>query len=277
MHRIGIMQGRLSPARNGKIQTFPGEAWRNEFALAKEIGYELIEWVLDTTDLNINPLLSEVGRKEINTYKQQFGIEITSVCCDYFVEFPFHSDRPDIRLQSHGMLLELIRVCREVGIMFIELPLIGQSSIKEKKDAEIVVALFNDLLPILNAKDMYLLLETDLSPESLKELLNKMPSDRIQINYDTGNSAYWEFDPVYELSTYGNRIGNIHIKDCTPKDYSVMLGSGSVDFKQSFELFNKCNYKGDFILQAVRGENDFELAKQFFGFTKQFVDTFINH
>jgi hexulose-6-phosphate isomerase len=246
------MQGRLSPTRNGKIQTFPGEAWKTEFALAKEIGYELIEWVLDTTDLNINPLLSEGGRKEINAYKQKYAIGITSVCCDYFVEFPFHSDKLEIRLQSHGMLLELIRVCREVGIMFIELPLIGQSSIKEKKDADIIVTLFNDLVPILEAKDIYLLLETDLSPESLKELLKKMPSTRIQINYDTGNSAYWEFDTVYELSSYGNRIGNIHIKDCTPKDYSVILGTGNVDFKQSFELFKKYNYKGDFILQGAQ-------------------------
>lgn len=274
MHRIGIMQGRLSPARNGKIQTFPGEAWKAEFPLAREIGYELIEWVLDTTDLDINPLLFEEGRKEINAYKQQYGIEITSVCCDYFVEFPFHSDKPDIRLQSHGMLLELIRVCREVGIVFIELPLIGQSSIKEKKDADIVVTLFNDLVPMLEAKNVCLLLETDLSPETLKELLKRMPSDRIQINYDTGNSAYWSFDTVYELSSYGRRIGNIHIKDCTPKDYSVVLGTGNVDFKLSFEWFSKCNYKGDFILQAVRGENDIELAKQFYFFTKKFVDNF---
>lgn len=276
MHRIGIMQGRLSPAKHGKIQTFPGEAWKTEFKLAREIGYELIEWVLDTTDLDINPLLSEEGRKEINAYKQKYGIEITSVCSDYFVEFPFHSHNSNIRLQSHGMLLELIRVCREVGIMFIELPLIGKSSIKDTKDADIVVALFNDLVPMLEAKDMYLLLETDLSPENLKELLKKMPSTRIQINYDTGNSAYWEFDTVYELSSYGNRIGNIHIKDCTPKDYSVMLGTGNVDFKLSFEWFNKCNYKGDFILQAVRGKNDIELAKQFYLFTKEFVDNFMS-
>ena len=276
MHRIGIMQGRLSPVRNGKIQTFPGEAWKKEFDLANEIGYELIEWVLDTTDLNINPLLTEEGRKEINAYKQQYGIEITSVCCDYFIEFPFHSKQQEIRLQSHGMLLELIRVCREVGIMFIELPLIGQSSIKDKNDADIVVTLFNDLIPILEAKDMYLLLETDLSPQNLKELLYKMPSERILINYDTGNSAYWEFDTVFELSTYGDRIGNIHIKDCTPKDYSVMLGTGNVDFKLSFEWFNKCNYKGDFILQAVRGGDDIELAKQFYLFTKKLVDNFMS-
>ena len=33
--RIGFMQGRLSPMVNGKIQAFPYETWKNEFAIAK--------------------------------------------------------------------------------------------------------------------------------------------------------------------------------------------------------------------------------------------------
>ena len=45
--RIGIMQGRLSKPLNGKIQSFPLNTWEKEFYLAKEIGFELIEWVLD--------------------------------------------------------------------------------------------------------------------------------------------------------------------------------------------------------------------------------------
>ena len=41
--RIGIMQGRLSKPINGKIQSFPKNSWENEFYLAKDIGFELIE------------------------------------------------------------------------------------------------------------------------------------------------------------------------------------------------------------------------------------------
>ena len=44
--RIGIMQGRLSKPLNGKIQSFPVNSWENEFYLAKDIGFKLIEWVL---------------------------------------------------------------------------------------------------------------------------------------------------------------------------------------------------------------------------------------
>jgi L-ribulose-5-phosphate 3-epimerase len=273
MHRIGIMQGRLSPMEDGKIQTFPKDTWRDEFALAKQIGYELIEWVLDT-ELKANPLLSPEGRKEMNTYQEQYGIAVPSVCCDYFVEYPFHAAQPEIRVQSHGMLLELVRVCPEVGIKLIELPLIGASSIKDEQNALQAVLLFNDLVPLLEEKDIYLLLETDLPPAAVGKLLAQIPSKRIQVNYDTGNSAYWEFNAESELSTYGSRIGNIHIKDCTPKDYSVTLGSGNVDFNLSFAWFQKSNYKGDFILQAARGQNDVELAKTYFQFTSKYIHRF---
>ena len=40
------MQGRLSKPINGKIQSFPKDSWENEFYLAKDIGFKLIEWVL---------------------------------------------------------------------------------------------------------------------------------------------------------------------------------------------------------------------------------------
>ena len=45
--RIGSMQGRLSKPLNGMIQSFPKNSWENEFYLAKDIGFKLIEWVLD--------------------------------------------------------------------------------------------------------------------------------------------------------------------------------------------------------------------------------------
>ena len=89
-----------------------------------------------------------------------------------------------------------------------------------------------------------------------------------------GNSAYWGFDPRDELKRYGHRIGNIHIKDCTPQDYSVPLGNGDVDFDLIFGLLQKIDYKGDFILQTARGDDDLLLAEQYYKFTNQYVQEY---
>jgi sugar phosphate isomerase/epimerase len=275
MRRIGIMQGRLSPMNNGKIQTFPANTWKDEFVIAKEIGYELIEWVFDLTDIEKNPLLTKTGRSQINQQKKDFNIEIPSICCDYFIEFPFHTDSLDQRIQAQGMLIELIRISPEIGAKYLEIPLIGKSSIKDSLAAEITLNFFESIEPLLNENDVYLLLETDIMPTELNYLLERIKSNRIQLNYDTGNSAFWGFDAEYELSHYGNRIGNIHIKDCTPKDYSVMLGTGNVDFDLTFKMLKDLKYEGDFILQAARGDDDISLAKTYFKFTKSYIDKYL--
>jgi hexulose-6-phosphate isomerase len=275
MYRLGIMQGRLSPMKNGKIQTFPSDTWKDEFSIAKEIGYELIEWVLDLTDLEKNPLLTKQGRIEINQHKKEFNIEIPSICCDYFIEFPFHAESFDQRLQAQGMLIELIRISPEIGAKYLEIPLIGKSSIKDALAAEITLSFFESIEPLLIENDVYLLLETDILPTELNDLLEKIKSNRIQLNYDTGNSAYWGFDTEYELSHYGKRIGNIHIKDCTPKDYSVMLGTGNVDFDLTFRMLKELKYEGDFILQAARGEDDISLARTYFKFTESYIHKYL--
>ena len=38
--RLGIFQGRLSPKKEGQIQFFPGENWKKEFQIAKNLGFE---------------------------------------------------------------------------------------------------------------------------------------------------------------------------------------------------------------------------------------------
>ena len=44
---IGFMQGRFSPLVNGKIQAFPWDSWSEEFFVANENDFNIIEWTLD--------------------------------------------------------------------------------------------------------------------------------------------------------------------------------------------------------------------------------------
>ena len=115
------------------------------------------------------------------------------------------------------MLVELIRVCPEVGIRYIELPLIGKAAVEESTSRDWMIRFLNKMAKLVAQQGVYLLLEVSIPPEKIVEFLKQIPSDHIQINYDTGNSAYWEFSPEDEISAYGHRIGNIHIKDCTRK------------------------------------------------------------
>jgi len=276
MNRIGIMQGRLSPMFNGKIQAFPYNTWKEEFALAKQCGFELIEWVLDLENIEHNPILSETGRREIAYLQKEYHIEVPIICCDYFMEYPLVSKTLKIRLQAIDMLTELIRICGEIGIHYIELPFLGNSSTTLNNAALLFDKLMEDILPVVERHDVSLLLEMDLSPQGIVPILEKFPSRHIQINYDTGNSAYWGFNPQDEILSYGQRIANVHIKDCTPEDYSVTLGSGNVDFDLVFKLLRSKSYSGDFVLQSARGENHVELAKNYLQFTRSYINKYFS-
>jgi hexulose-6-phosphate isomerase len=276
MHRIGIVQGRLSPLVNGKIQTFPLAYWEDEFRMADECGISIIEWVLDMTDIDKNPLLSSDGRKHINALRKKYKVDVPSVCADYFIERPFTSEDKDISTRSRQMLIDLVNICPEVGIEFIECPLMGASSIKDEKKEEIIKKIFTEQLNTLKKNNVKLLLEVDLPSDRIKQLLSDINSDYVKINYDMGNSAYWSFDVEEEIKSYGSHIANIHVKDCTPKDYSVSLGKGNVRFERAFELLRDIKYKGDFILQAARGEDHKDTILKYKEFTQKLIERFLN-
>ena len=272
--RIGIMQGRLSKPINNKIQSFPVNTWENEFYLAKDIGFELIEWVLDE-NIEDNPILSKKHFSKINIIKKQTGININSICCDYFMKNSLSRNSESYRKKNLEILNFLIEEsCPLNNIKIIDLPLVGEASLKKKKNSEDYKNIFLKLEKKILDNNLTIALETDLNPNALRDFLKSFNENAVTVNYDMGNSAFWEFETKKEFSCYGKLISNVHIKDCTPRDYTVQLGDGNVNFNEIFFLLKKNNYKADFILQAARGEDDFQIAKKQFQFAKKYVEKY---
>ena len=272
--RIGIMQGRLSKPINNKIQSFPVNTWENEFYLAKDIGFELIEWVLDE-NIEDNPILSKKHFSKINIIKKQTGININSICCDYFMKNSLSRNSESYRKKNLEILNFLIEEsCPLNNIKIIDLPLVGEASLKKKKNSEDYKNIFLKLEKKILDNNLMIALETDLNPNALRDFLKSFNENAVTMTYDMGNSVFLGFEAKKEFSCYGKLISNVHIKDCTPRDYTVQLGDGNVNFNEIFFLLKKNNYKADFILQAARGEDDFQIAKKQFQFAKKYVEKY---
>ena len=272
--RIGIMQGRLSRPINNRIQSFPLNSWEDEFYLAKEIGFELIEWVLDE-NIQDNPILNKKYFSKINFVKNETGININSICCDYFMKNSLSKNSKSFSEKNLEIMNFLIEEsCPLNNIKIIDLPLVGEESLKRKKISEDYKNVLLKLEKKILGNNLMVALETDLGPNELKDFLKNFNKNAVTVNYDMGNSAFWEFEAKKEFLSYGKLISNVHIKDCTPRDYTVQLGDGNVNFDEIFLLLKKNNYKADFILQAARGENDFQIAKKQFQFAKKYVEKF---
>jgi sugar phosphate isomerase/epimerase len=170
------------------------------------------------------------------------------------MEAPLHHPDNQIAAYSKNVLERLLENADTLGVTDIVIPCVDKSSMLDHCAKDRFVRCLKPIVDKAEALNINLALETDLAPQPFAELLEKFGSRRVTVNYDTGNSAALGFDPVEELSCYGDRISDIHIKDRVLNGGSVELGSGDTKFDEFFDSLRKFNYVGPFILQAYRDE-----------------------
>lgn len=254
-HQIGMMQGRLTQPKGRGIQFFPFENWEEEFRIARKLGLDEIEFIFDFEDYKQNPLWTIDGVNRIKEIRTETGIQINAVCFDYFMRRAFFKE--DVqhvkRIEENTQIIKtILESMKQLQIKLLEIPLVDDSSLKSDKEK----AAFREwLLKIIDYADetINIALETDLSPKDFKEYLNLFNHPRVGANYDSGNSSGIGYDLYEEVTTLGDYIFNIHIKDRIYQGTTVSLGTGSADFDRLFKGLSEIKYKHNFILQAARG------------------------
>mgnify|MGYP001169158315 CR=1 FL=1 len=87
---LGVMQGRLLPKFNGRYQAHPVGFWKEEFEIASDLGLQCIEFIIDKESISENPLLKENGIEDIKKTIFKTGINVKTICADYFMDFPVY-------------------------------------------------------------------------------------------------------------------------------------------------------------------------------------------
>jgi L-ribulose-5-phosphate 3-epimerase len=260
MTHIGIMQGRLIPPTDNRIQCFPREHWADEFALASQAELDCIEWIYDLYGAEVNPLATDAGVEKIKDLSRQHKVKILSICADYFMDMPLvraNQAELDDRLNAFYWLLERGRL---IGINRMVIPFVDASRIDTQAEFNTVVSLLKLILQEAGKTGIEIHLETSLNPARFAELLAQLPHPLLKANYDSGNSSSLGYLPREEFASYGARVGSVHIKDRLLGASTVPLGTGDADFPALAESLRKVAYKGDFILQVARGTSGDEVA-----------------
>ena len=265
------MQGRLLPKYNGLYQAHPKGYWQEEFAIAKNLGIDCIEFILDYDFATNNPLLTQNGISEIKELTNFYGVQVNSICADYFMKAPLHAKNPSSSSESQRILVSLLKNAKKLEVSDIVIPCVDQSSLNSNEAQNNFVKSLAKVIPIAENYQINLSLETDLSPISFINLLNQFESDRVKVNYDIGNSASLGFDPVEELNAYCDKISDIHIKDRIFGGGPVVLGGGDANFKVFFDKLKEFSYSGPFIMQAYRDEEGVEIFKQQLDWIKPYL------
>jgi len=271
-NKLGVMQGRLVPKYQGRYQAFPIGYWKDEFIVAQKFGLDLIEFILDFNDAEENPLLKSGGVDEILAASQATSVSVKTICADYFMEAPLHSSNCKLAEESFKILERLLEAAKVLKITDIVIPCVDQSSLKTEESVNRFIKQIIKIIPTIEAENINLSLETDFAPKLFIELLDKLNSKNITVNYDIGNSAALGFDSDEELATYGDRITDIHIKDRVFGGEPVILGEGNADFVKFFNKLKEFDYQGPFIMQAYRDDEGVKVFKKQLDWIKKYLN-----
>jgi hexulose-6-phosphate isomerase len=268
---IGIMQGRLSPRIDGKIQAYPANTWQKEFEIAQEIGYAAIEWIVEKP-VETNALMTDLGKSEIKKVMESTGVRVDYVCADIFMQQPLVRMTQESKSQNNKYLFEILQNAKEIGAIGVEIPFVDNSSIKNENEKQEFIDVMQDSFKQAKDLGLKISLETDLAPKEFKDLLEKIDLDFVQANYDIGNSASLGYDPEEEIESYGKRILNVHVKDRKLGSTTVPLGTGNAKIEFVLEKLFESDYNGGLTMQAARGDNDVETAKDQLNYVRKILN-----
>lgn len=250
--RIGLMQGRLSPLVDGRIQAFPWSCWHDEFAAAEQHHFRRMEWTLDQDRLYENPLLTPAGQAEIMHLRQKHGVEIASLTGDCFMQSPFWKTGGSECIKLQNDFRAVARACSAVGISMMVLPLVDSGRLETSAEEDVLVDFLQGEAKLLNELRVKVVFESDFAPIELTRFIDRLDPILFGVNYDIGNSASLGMNPAEEIGAYGHRILNVHIKDRMLGGTTVPLGAGSADFEAVFAGLARAAYAGSYILQTAR-------------------------
>lgn len=245
MNRFGIRHGRILSHSKNQTFFFKSNKWKNEFEEASKLGFDLIELSINKLSIDVHPLMKKKGRIDLIKLIKKTKININHISFDIFMDDPlfnFNKNRMDL-------FYRLISYVSELKIKYVQLPLMGNSSLMKKSDRGNFIQIINNILPELEKNSIVLLLESDLNAKDLLALLNEIKGD-IGITYDTGNSLFFGYDIQKEILLLKDYIKKIDIKDSSKKRYNIPLGFGDVDFDLLFQTMKSYNFFGDYIFET---------------------------
>ena len=248
-HRIGVMQGRLSPRPENRLQAFPHQSWPEEFAHAKRLGFSYLEWIYEAERAEENPIASRAGRAAIRACMAESGLPVGSVCGDYWMIHRLAGGTAQERADNAAALSELVRWTRELGATRILLPLLETSALTTPEQVREVTESIQRVCPALEAYDVTLGLEMEIPGNEYAAVIRGIGHTHVRAYYDTGNSTAQGLDIATDILPLLPLLEAVHLKDRMRFGTSQPFGRGATNFDGFFAVLANVGYAGDFLTQ----------------------------
>ncbi|KRL18880.1 L-ribulose-5-phosphate 3-epimerase [Lentilactobacillus kisonensis] len=260
------------------------KSWLETLEIAKELGFNFIEFSVDESDERLARLdWTKKQREEVRDASWKTGIRLHTLMLSGHRRFPLGSSDPDIREKSLEMLSKAVDLASDLGIRNIQLA--GYDVYYEPKtiqSREWFMEGLKKAVEIAARKEIMLDIETMDDPfinslNTIAEIKTQIHSPWLQAYPDLGNLTAWPQNDVgRELESNIDNIAAVHLKDTTPVSKTskgqfrdVPFGKGTVDFEGCLRTLKRLDYNGAYTIE-MWSENSADplekvkVAKQFF-------------
>jgi sugar phosphate isomerase/epimerase len=212
------------------------------FDVARQIGLDGVQVDLGSPRNQMRLRRPEVQAEFVKAAKRT-GLEIAALAVVETNDVPLKSDP-----RAAGWLADAVDVCQGLGVQIVMPACFGAGNLDMSKTAEIdqLVRVLKGVAAKAEKRGVLIGVESYLSAEENRRLLDRVGSPAVKVYYDVGNSTDKGRDVCKEIRALGDAICQFHFKD---GDY--MLGQGRIDFKRVRKAMDDIHYRGWIQIEAA--------------------------
>ena len=206
------------------------------FEIAKQIGLTGIMVDLGSKKNNLHLREKSVQQKYLDVSRQT-GIKISSIAIGALNNTPYKSD-PD----TEQWVWDSVDVAKALGVSVVLLAFFDKNDLRNdpagKKE---VISRLKKVAPHAEKFNIVLGIESYLSADEHREIIDQVGSKNIKVYYDFRNTADAGFDTVKEFKKLGKEmICELHMKE-----NGFLLGKGTLDWTAIGNAVYETGYYGD--------------------------------
>jgi sugar phosphate isomerase/epimerase len=210
--------------------------------MAKQLGLDGVQVDLGHQDNDLPLRTPELQKKYLEMEKIQ-GVEMASLAIVALNEVPYKSDP-----RAEQWVADSIDVSKALGTHIVLVPFFGRGDLRgDKEGTDVVVRHLRWVAPKAEKAGVILGLESWLSAEQHRDILDRVGSPAVQVYYDLGNSHKQGYDIYKEIRFLGKNICEFHAKD-----YNDLYGKGTINFPEVRRAMDDVGYRGWIHIEGVK-------------------------
>jgi hexulose-6-phosphate isomerase len=247
--KYGVMEGFRMHSSQTEYGLKPEGDRISLFSMARELGFHGVELGIGL-DYRDDPLWTgQAGaRQAVEREARLTGVEAASICLHLlnYIEQSPASTNAGHRETGREIIRNAIEACAQIGASVMLVPFFGTAALKSKEHSRRLVDEIRGLSTMAEDRGICLALETMLKATQLVDVVESIGSDQVKVYFDTGNTASKGYQVVQEITTLGDAIAQVHVKDHP----SRTLGEGSIDFNGVIDALENTGFDGYLVLET---------------------------